>query len=161
MSALRDSITSQDVQWTAGGCDGISAKEILLAYLCKLEASPIDEARLQLESQKASEKNLRSVRTGNKPARASSRPGHHQQRADEHPDTLQALSSLLARHSQEAWQVSCWQDAAALPWGDGWEVGIPRVSHGIPNRAHRLRGLGNAIVPQVAEEIIRALTAQP
>jgi len=34
---------------------------------------------------------------------------------------------------------------------------ICRVAHGIPNRAHRLRGLGNAICPQVCEEILRAI----
>jgi site-specific DNA-cytosine methylase len=70
---------------------------------------------------------------------------------------LQALSRLLAQHSQKAWQISRWQDASTLPWGDGWEIGIPRVAHGIPNRTHRLKGLGNAIVPQVAETLIREM----
>ena len=54
-------------------------------------------------------------------------------------------------------------DAGESPatWKDerDWfsESGMGRVAHGIPDRAHRLRGLGNAIVPQVAEEIIRAI----
>jgi len=41
-------------------------------------------------------------------------------------------------------------------WGDGsWEDGIPRVTTQKKGRTQRLKALGNAIVPQVAYEIIR------
>jgi DNA (cytosine-5)-methyltransferase 1 len=52
-----------------------------------------------------------------------------------------------------------------LAWSNGepytgdWQsgAGIRRVSHGIPSRVDRLRCLGNAIVPQIAEMIFRQL----
>jgi DNA (cytosine-5)-methyltransferase 1 len=42
----------------------------------------------------------------------------------------------------------------------GWwqaEPAVGRVAHGVPDRVDRLRCLGNAVVPQVAEVIGRAI----
>jgi DNA (cytosine-5)-methyltransferase 1 len=41
--------------------------------------------------------------------------------------------------------------------GWGIEPAVGRVAHGVPNRVDRLRGLGNAVVPQVAEWIGRRI----
>jgi DNA (cytosine-5)-methyltransferase 1 len=46
------------------------------------------------------------------------------------------------------------------PWGSGWwsiEPDVGRVAHGIPNRVHRLKALGNSIVPQVAYQILQGI----
>ena len=39
----------------------------------------------------------------------------------------------------------------------GVEPNVGRVAHGVPNRAHRLKQLGNAVVPQIPELIGRAI----
>jgi len=49
-----------------------------------------------------------------------------------------------------------WQESGGgMRWRPEPELG--RVADGIPNRPHRLRGLGNAIVPQVAETLLRMM----
>jgi DNA (cytosine-5)-methyltransferase 1 len=51
-------------------------------------------------------------------------------------------------------------DSRTLPRGGGWwvtEPNVGRVAHGVPNRVDRLRGLGNAVVPQCAEWLGRRI----
>lgn len=48
-----------------------------------------------------------------------------------------------------------------ISWPRGWEFepSVGRVAHGVPGRTHRLKALGNAIVPKIAEEIGKAIVA--
>ena len=41
-------------------------------------------------------------------------------------------------------------------WWD-FEPDVGRVAHGIPGRVYRLKGLGNSIIPQIAQEIGNAI----
>jgi len=49
----------------------------------------------------------------------------------------------------------CGSNGICLIWPT--EPNVGRVAHGVSGRSHRLRGLGNAIVPQIAEEIGKAI----
>ena len=50
---------------------------------------------------------------------------------------------------------SRWQDRYNENWATEPKLG--RVANGIPHRVDRLKGLGNAIVPQIAQQIARTL----
>jgi DNA (cytosine-5)-methyltransferase 1 len=66
------------------------------------------------------------------------------------------------RWTDGPWRWDWKQDQAEAGWlgedGYWWiEPGVARILHGIPNATHRIRALGNAVVPQISEIIGRAI----
>jgi DNA (cytosine-5)-methyltransferase 1 len=57
------------------------------------------------------------------------------------------------QYAKDAWQPS------SNSWGRDWDIEprVGRVAHGVPGRAHRLKALGNSIVPHIPELIGRAV----
>ncbi|HDS1091674.1 TPA: DNA cytosine methyltransferase [Stenotrophomonas maltophilia] len=74
---------------------------------------------------------------------------------DAHETVCAGRNSVIADGSNHAWAGAHW-----LIGHDGkarrFEPGIRLLAHGVPGRVGRLRAYGNAIVPQVAAEVIGA-----
>ena len=67
-----------------------------------------------------------------------------------------------SRFDPEVWRGQVQRQIGSRSDGDGWwavEPNVGRVAYGISNRAHRLRALGNAVVPQIPELLGRAILA--
>ena len=130
-----------------GRQDGVRQAPILFAFLRQLSAQgwPLAQS-IPRTGEEVQEADLRGVRIGLPATRAPRQRGLAGQSTGEYSDALRILSSILARHAQAAWGEAF--DAYAA---DHFVLG-----HGLPARGGRLRGYGNAIVPQVAAEFIKA-----
>lgn len=137
---LRDTPAAETLQQATRGFDSLSAEEILFAFLREYEAGG-RLPRMLLESEATPEDILREMRRHRVASRPSLRRGSLEQFFRKYPNALRTLSQLVASRGETPWDCPL------------WESGIPRVTGRVPNRIHRLRGLGNAVVPQVAEWI--------
>jgi len=145
---LRLSLAAEAKQsWTPGRLPGLHETPFLLAFLRQLtkQGWGISE-RLPVSGEKASQGSARGVRADNGAARPPCQRGLEGQPTGKHTDLVRILSSILARHTQEA-------------WGIGYQAYAETcfvLADGATARVGRLRGYGNAIVPQVAAEVIAA-----
>lgn len=152
LRALRYDHGAHRGEWSPGGRGSLPASAVLFAVLRQLEAR-CRQAGQPLESEAASEVGMRVMRVDEVSPCPSLRRRPQQQRPSQSANSLHALSQLLARAAEQAWIAYRRSDAGATGWH--WEDGYARVVHGIPGRVDRLKGLGNAVVPQVAEHIGR------
>ncbi|MFY7925542.1 MAG: hypothetical protein ACOVN5_07005 [Aquidulcibacter sp.] len=120
----------------------------MLAFLRQLtEQGWAFPERLPSESAETSEAELRVLRHLRSLACPSRERRLDGQQTGECTDTLRILSSILARHAQEAWGRA--YDAYAA-------LGFP-LAHGARSRVGRLRGYGNAINAAQAEAFCEAV----
>ena len=161
LRSLRGAVGAEGDEWSPRGSRGVSAEEVLLAYLRKLSEASETLDDLSLAGTETQERSLRGMRAQVQSTGSSHRSRSGEQRSDKHPDSLQALSRLLAYDSQKAWASYRWQNARPIlnTWSPGWESGIARVADGVPSRLDRLKCLGNAVVPQQAFPIFQAIAA--
>ena len=140
LRAMRGPNDAETIRWPARGYGGIQSSEVLLTQLCEYEGRPTPLGNISLEGEEIPEITVRGVWFNGKTSCSSCRRQSEKQRFKEHPNLVCLLSQLLSCNCG-----STWLDP----------TGTPSTS----SRVDRLKGLGNSIVPQVAEVIFRSIEA--
>jgi DNA (cytosine-5)-methyltransferase 1 len=117
----------------------------------------------RLDTQKRSEPSVNDQSDSRMGDTISDNMGRHRRSplgAKEKSDCQRQVYGVGGQQSRFA-SPTCWRDAELVPCRDGKarpvKPGVRLLAHGIPGRVAQLRGLGNAIVPQVAAEFVAAV----
>ena len=109
------------------------------------------------ESFRSRETRYSDQEKGSEGSRATQLDGSRGDVADTNPERLQRTEQSETHTGETETQLSTTQSFETE--GNYWEFepNVGRVAHGISGRVHRLKALGNSIVPQIVEEIGKAL----
>lgn len=141
---LRSKAGTKKIRKTFGGQANISSQTTLQPDM-REQSQDFKAEKLPLESEKISEGSVRGLRIDKENTCPSCGSEPNEQRSEEPADALHSLPSFLAQDDR-----ANRQEAFENAWSPGWEDGVTRVAHGVAFRAHRLRCLGNGVVPQQA-----------
>jgi len=145
LRAMRQGNAAENIWRAVGRCIGFPEATLLLAFLCESsrELGRFFNSEAERSAQ-AQERSMRTVRE--QPPQASCSP-----QGWEFPEQCaNELGNALSKLSQES---TCFRETIDLLMD---YTGMP-LANRPPARVGRLRGYGNAIVPQVAAEIIRTV----
>jgi hypothetical protein len=133
LPCLWDYIQSEAFQWSAGRFDAVQNKDYLFTVLWQHAHRTDGQNDLPFESAEVQEAYLRNVWHTNEAGCPPQGWRYNKQYAQKHKDALSSMSHEVALVAKEVWQAY------------------------LKDRNPRLKALGNAIVPQVAEEIMRVI----
>jgi len=151
LRVLRETIQSQEIWKKVGRLFSLDNKEILLKILLRIEEVSNSQVELQCKSEKSErEKWVRELWSNANFMRSPYRREYQKQFATELKSIVPELSHETSLEIAKTWDcLQCCHSSLTSQDADGYT----KAKH----RVERLKSLGNAIVPQVAVEIMRAI----